>query len=76
MKVTTKGQVTIPQAVRDQLGIHPGSEVAFEVDGDVLKLVPTKRAPKPDGALAARMRGLGDVRMSTEEILALTRGEG
>jgi AbrB family looped-hinge helix DNA binding protein len=38
MKITTKGQVTIPQDVRERAGMHPHSEVSFEVlpSGDVL----------------------------------------
>ncbi len=43
MKVTTKGQVTIPLAVREQLGIYPGTEVEFEVEGDTLKVIPTEK---------------------------------
>lgn len=33
-KVTSKGQVTVPKAVRDALGIHEGDEVVFRVEGD------------------------------------------
>ncbi|RZL67201.1 MAG: AbrB/MazE/SpoVT family DNA-binding domain-containing protein [Variovorax sp.] len=38
MKITSKGQVTIPQSVREQAGLHPNSEVEFEVraNGDVV----------------------------------------
>jgi AbrB family looped-hinge helix DNA binding protein len=72
MRVTSKGQVTIPQAIREQLGIQPGTEVAFEVDGDAIRIV--KTAPSMRGhALVDRLRGSGHGRMSTEEILALTR---
>jgi AbrB family looped-hinge helix DNA binding protein len=41
-KVTTKGQVTIPQEIRDRLGIHPGSTVEFSVEGDVVSV---RKAP-------------------------------
>ncbi len=72
MRVTSKGQVTIPQEVRRRLGIGPGSEVEFQVVDDVVRLV---RTPKGGGAaLVRRMRGRGQVSMSTDEILALTRG--
>ena len=37
MKVTTKGQVTIPQDIREQLGIYPGSEVEFIIDGNSVR---------------------------------------
>jgi AbrB family looped-hinge helix DNA binding protein len=73
MRVTSKGQVTIPLAVRRRLGIQPGSEVEFELDDRGARLV---RAKTTKGkALARRMRGRGSVTMSTDEIMALTRGE-
>lgn len=72
MLVTEKGQVTIPKAIRDVLGILPGTQVEFTVEGD--HLVVRKSADSSRGQrLAARMRGRGDVPMSTDEILALTR---
>ncbi len=73
MRVTSKGQVTIPQKVRQQLGITAGSEVAFELDNGGARLVRVN-----DGAgkaIAGRMRGRATVAMSTEEIMALTRGD-
>jgi len=75
MRVTSKGQVTIPQDVRRRLGVEPGSEVDFEVDDDGVRLV---RRPESDGAaLVARMRGRQRRRfsMTTDEIMALTRGD-
>ena len=70
MRVTQKGQVTIPLEVRRALGIQPGSEVQFELDDEGARLlVDSKRA----AAEIARMRGAGDVELSTDEILALTR---
>ncbi len=70
MRVTEKGQVTIPLEVRRALGIAPGTEVRFELDADGARLV-------LDGGQAAaeiaRIRGAGDVDLSTDEILALTR---
>ena len=72
MRVTSKGQVTIPQDVRRRLGIKPGSEVDFQVDDDVVRLV--RRTQGSGAAVVARMRGRR-VSMSTEEIMALTRGD-
>ena len=74
MRVTSKGQVTIPQSVRRRLGITAGSEVEFVVDGEVVHLV--RRAPGSGAALVERMRGGARVAMSTDEILALTRDAG
>ena len=39
MKVTTKGQVTIPQVIREELGIYPGSEVEFKVEDGALRVI-------------------------------------
>ncbi len=73
MRVTSKGQVTIPQHVRRQLGIAPGSEVDFELDDRGARLV---RVSEGEGeALAGQMRGRATVAMSTEEIMALTRDD-
>lgn len=73
MRVTSKGQVTIPQEVRRRLGIEPGVEVDFEVDDDGVRLV--RRATGTGAALVEKMRGRGPVSMSTDEIMALTRGD-
>lgn len=73
MRVTSKGQVTIPQDVRRHLGITSGSEVDFEVNEDGVRLV--RRAERGGAAVVAVMRGRGTGSMSTDEIMALTRGD-
>jgi len=74
MRVTTKGQVTIPQEVRAELGIRPHSEVEFiKVKKGDYRLVKVKRK-KPESRFAA-LRGTATVKMTTDEIMALTRGE-
>ncbi len=71
-RVTTKGQVTIPQEIRDRLGIHPGSTVEFAVEGDVVEL--RKSAGGGRGReIVARMRGAATGSLTTDEIMALTR---
>ena len=72
MKVTSKGQVTIPIGVREQLGILPDTEVEFVVKGKaaILRKVPTGGRGKK---VVEALRGKGSVRMTTGEILALTR---
>ncbi len=77
IKVTSKGQVTIPVAIREQAGFLPGTEIEFECDGDTVRIVRSK-APKGEsrGQRAVRLlRGSGTVRMTTDEIMALTRGD-
>lgn len=72
--VTSKGQVTIPKPVRDLLGIKPGSRVDFERASDgrvVLAKVDGKHRPSRFG----RLRGHAGKGLSTDAIMALTRGE-
>jgi len=73
--VTSKGQVTIPKRVRERLGIKPGSAVDFELtpSGDVLLRHGERRAKKPTRRFSS-LRGVATVKMSTDQILALTRG--
>lgn len=73
MRVTTKGQVTIPIEIRDQLDIHPNSEVEFEVVGNVVHL--RKVASTRGLRITANLRAVGYRGPSTDELLALTRGE-
>lgn len=70
MRVTQKGQVTIPLHVRKALRIEPGSEVRFELDSRGARLIADTDGI--DDEITA-MRGAGDVELSTDEILALTR---
>lgn len=65
MRVTEKGQVTIPKPIRDRLGIGPGSEVDFVVDDAGVRLVGV--SPRLDGQVIAsfddwaeRVRGMLD----------------
>lgn len=73
--LTSKGQVTVPKSLRDFLGIGPGSKVIFELTpaGEVvlrpLTARPARRSP------FAKVRGSATVKMRTDEIMKLTRGE-
>ena len=74
MRVTTKGQVTIPQHIREKLGITPATEVDFvEEEGRIL-LVKRKEG---EAAIRkfSRLRGSATVKMTTKEIMALTRSD-
>lgn len=75
MKITTKGQVTIPADVRERLGLLPNTEVEVVVEGDRAVLRKRRRSQRRGAKVVAHLRGRGTVRMTTEEILALTRGE-
>lgn len=75
MKITSKGQVTIPQDVRERHGLLPGTEVRFIDDGQEVRLVKAEGPHRRGRALVERMRGRAKTRLSTDEIMALTRGE-
>ena len=74
MRITTKGQVTIPQAFREALGLLPHSEVEFELDGDSVRIRKAKKSASRGTAIVARMRGTATSRLTTDEIMKLTRG--
>lgn len=74
MRVTSKGQVTIPIQIREQLGLLPNTEVAFQVDGDAVRIVRTRTRQGRGRSIVANLRGRGTTGMTTDEIMALTRG--
>ena len=81
MRLTSKGQVTIPQEIREKLGLHPGTEVEFDIVDDEVRI---RRAETQDArrrrvrAWIDRVRGSArhtKVQLTTDEIMALTRGD-
>lgn len=81
MRLTSKGQVTIPQEIREKLGLHPGTEVEFDIVDDTVRI---RRADNQEErrrriqAWIARARGSATRRgpgLTTDEIMAMTRGE-
>jgi len=75
MRVTSKGQVTIPQAIREKAGILPGAEVEFVISGDKVYIRKVTGKRSRGSGLIRKMRGKAGVSMSTDQIMALTRGE-
>jgi AbrB family looped-hinge helix DNA binding protein len=75
MHVTSKGQVTIPIEIREKLGIFSNSEVQFELLNGGAILTKAKKGPVRGERILRRVVGRGDVKMTTDEIMALTRGE-
>lgn len=77
MRITTKGQVTIPQEFRERLGLLPHSEVEFDVVGDSVRI------RKKKGTMTRGQRLIEHMRrgpkpmpgMTTDELMAMTRGE-
>ena len=74
MRITTKGQVTIPQEFREALGLLPHSEVEFELDGDSVRIRKAKKSTSRGAAVIARMKGTSTSRLTTDQIMKLTRG--
>jgi AbrB family looped-hinge helix DNA binding protein len=78
MRITSKGQVTIPQAIREAAGLLPDTDVDFILDGDEVRIIRARSTRRPDRgqrAVDQLRRQRGRVSMSTDEIMALTRGE-
>lgn len=78
MRMTSKGQVTIPKSVRDSAGIKPGADLSIVYDRGVIKILRQKRgnAAAEEQARTAwlnRVRGVATSDVSTEDILAMTR---
>ena len=77
MRITTKGQVTIPQEIREKFGLLPNTEVEFVVRRNAIHLVKADQPKRPGRGelIVRRLRGSATAGMSTDEIMALTRGE-
>lgn len=77
MRITSKGQVTIPAEIRERAGLLPHTEVEFEFDGTVVRIVraETRTRGTRGARLVAHLRGRGDIAMSTDAIMALTRDD-
>jgi AbrB family looped-hinge helix DNA binding protein len=77
MRITSKGQITIPADIRKRVGLLPHTEVTFEFDGKTVRIVRARpRSAQGRGAkLVAHLRGRGDVAMSTDATMALTRDD-
>ncbi len=76
MRITTKGQVTIPIEIREKLGLLPNCEVVFELDRDSVRIRKAKGTMSRGERLLERMRGARPrPGMTTDQLMALTRGE-
>ena len=76
MRITSKGQVTIPQAIREELGLLPNTEVEFAIERGVAVLRPRRGAPSRAQHLVSHLKAHGTkMRMSSRELLSLLREE-
>jgi antitoxin PrlF len=71
--ISDSGQVTIPEPIREALGLEPGSEVVFEYQGNGKAVI--HAAEKPAAPDISRMRGILKSDQSTDEIMTLLRGD-
>ncbi|HET6319841.1 MAG TPA: AbrB/MazE/SpoVT family DNA-binding domain-containing protein [Chloroflexota bacterium] len=77
MRITTKGQVTIPVEIRERLGLLPNSEVEFSVEGTAVRIRKARRGRKQGRgrSIVEHLRGKATSGLTTDQIMALTRGE-
>ncbi len=74
MKVTTKGQVTIPARIRDYLGVAVHSDVEFRITGGTVVLLKQEAPRGPHGKFSA-MRGILKGTRTTRQWMRETRGD-
>jgi AbrB family looped-hinge helix DNA binding protein len=76
MRITKKGQVTIPRDIREKAGLLPNTEVEFTIVKGRVVLTPLAKPGSREKAAVEGLRGsLKHLKKSTEELMALTRGE-
>jgi AbrB family looped-hinge helix DNA binding protein len=75
MRITSKGQVTIPADIRQKAGLLPNTEVEFVMERGKVVVRKTAGSGRRARRLLDALQGKGSVRMTTDQIMALTRGE-
>jgi AbrB family looped-hinge helix DNA binding protein len=73
MRITSKGQVTIPLAIRKKAGLWPNTEVTFTMSRGAVLLRKVTTGERRGRQVVEHLRGKATTRMSTDEIMALTR---
>jgi AbrB family looped-hinge helix DNA binding protein len=75
IRINSEGQVTIPAELREKFRLHEGDEVDVIETGNALQIVRREGSESRGRRLTGRMRGRASVRMSTDELMGLLRGE-
>jgi AbrB family looped-hinge helix DNA binding protein len=75
MKITSKGQVTIPLEMRKRYGLRPRTEVEFAPAEDGVLIRPARNQRARFREWIRRTRGSATVKITTDEVMKLTRGE-
>ncbi len=81
MRVTSKGQVTIPRDLRELAGIEPNSEVLFAMEGGKLTIVPKGGLQEREDRARLkqfldslkRLEGTGDQDIDADALMEMTR---
>jgi AbrB family looped-hinge helix DNA binding protein len=76
MRITSKGQVTIPLAIRQKAGLTPHTEVEFKFENgrvEIVKAKDSKRLSKGE-IIVERLRGIAKTGLTTDQIMEMTRG--
>ena len=75
MRITSKGQVTIPVEIRERLGLLPNSEVEFAVEGNAVRIRKARGRRKQGRgrSIVEHLKGKATSGMTTDQIMALTR---
>lgn len=74
MQVTADGQIKIPQHIQERLGLGPHTEVDFVEENGRFYLIKISITPRTKSKFR-RFRGIATVKMRTDDIMQLTRGE-
>jgi AbrB family looped-hinge helix DNA binding protein len=76
MRITSKGQVTIPKEIRDELGLLPGTDVEFVPDEGGVRVRRSPTGRRRGEEVVKHLREAGkNYTMTTDEVMRLTRGE-
>lgn len=75
MVIKSKGQVTIPQRIRNRYGLKPGTAVEFVAEGTKVLLRPAKDSRNPVDTWLKHATGAAKGKATTAQIMKLTRGE-
>lgn len=74
MRITQKGQVTIPEDIREKYGFLPYTDINFAEEKGRVYIIATNEKHRGN-TIIAHLRGTASVRLTTDEIMELTRGK-
>lgn len=74
MRITSRGQVTIPLTIREKMAFFSNTEVEFKMSGDKVIITKVRTQQGRGKKIVSRLRGKATVSMTTDQIMALTRG--